>query len=178
MATTTPDVPNVNTTNFSTFSNNSSGLINSGASGQQPKATPVSYWEYIEMYPSGFNTQGAYSGFNSNDAASGFANLGILDDALGTGADTGSLVVGRYVDMFLWQYKEYDPYTGATQQGFVDISGNWADTHVATVRFGVEEDDLGNDYLYTQINPVPIPGSLLLLGSGLLGLFGVRRKNS
>ncbi len=181
MATTTSGVPDVNTSYFTQFSNLSSGLIASGANGQQAKNTPVSYWEYIEMYPSGFNTQGAYSGFNSNDAANGFATLGILDDDMATGADTGSLVIGRYVDMFLWQFNEYDPYTGDTVRGFVDIDGNWADTHVATLRFGVQDDGLGNAQLYTQINPVnpvPVPAAVWLLGSGLVGLFGIRRRRA
>ncbi len=32
-----------------------------------------------------------------------------------------------------------------------------------------------NAFLYSP-NPVPIPSTLLLLGSGLIGLWGVRRK--
>ena len=40
--------------------------------------------------------------------------------------------------------------------------------------------DLSGDKIATVINPsaVPIPGSVLLLASGLLGLFGFRRKRA
>jgi hypothetical protein len=40
--------------------------------------------------------------------------------------------------------------------------------------------DLNGYNFATVINPsaVPIPGSVLLLGSALLGLFGIRRKRS
>ena len=35
----------------------------------------------------------------------------------------------------------------------------------------------GNGNITTSVAPTPIPASVLLLGSGLLGLVGIRRKN-
>lgn len=181
MATTTPGVPNVDTGFFTTFSDAAAGLVNTVATPRTTKSSAtggswVSYWEKIEAYPAGFNTQGAYAGFNHNDAAFGFASLGILDNDLLTGDDTGAPEIGQYIDLYLWQYLQYDPFTGDTEMGFVDINGEFASTYIATLRIGIQDDGTGAAQMYTQINPVPIPPSALLLASSLFGLFGIRRK--
>ena len=41
-----------------------------------------------------------------------------------------------------------------------------------------DEINEGSLYLAGDPSPVPIPGSLMLLGSGLIGLFGVRRRTA
>jgi len=41
-----------------------------------------------------------------------------------------------------------------------------------TARAGISVDDM----FATNTSPVPIPGAIWILGSGLLGLLGVRRK--
>jgi hypothetical protein len=36
---------------------------------------------------------------------------------------------------------------------------------------------LGDNFIGTEIKAVPVPAAVWLLGSGLLGLFGIRRKS-
>jgi len=89
---------------------------------------------------------------------------------------------------------------GATQGTIVDTSvyfddvfedwihdPNGADNIINFAMFGIDlagQDfiigfgpDCANDVIYEEVNnPVPLPGSLLLFGSGILGFFGVRRR--
>ena len=58
------------------------------------------------------------------------------------------------------------------EDGFVDMTlsvYNWSDlTETAVVRVFADGS--------VVLNPVPVPGALILMGSGLLGLAGIRRK--
>ena len=52
------------------------------------------------------------------------------------------------------------------------INGNWIDIQNS---FLVAEEDTITRQLYARISPVPEPTTLLLFGTGLLGLIGIRR---
>lgn len=51
-------------------------------------------------------------------------------------------------------------------------------TGTYTLSFGVanERDNAFSSQALFDVNPVPVPNALLLLGSGLLGLIGIRRR--
>lgn len=73
---------------------------------------------------------------------------------------------GSYVDMYLFE-----------AEGAYWTSGDFiSDSYQATMRIGI--DDIGNLYTTMTPNVVPIPGAVWLLGSGLLGLVGIRRRKS
>ncbi len=96
---------------------------------------------------------GTYALLNYSAAENGEANLAALMDANG------------YVDMYLWHYGTKD------LQGAINGTAPLVEyIESATLRLNADGS--------TVLNPVPLPASVLLFGSSLLGLIGIRRKNS
>ena len=128
-----------------------------GAEGTPVVVGPTSHaHSYDHLMNSDSTSPGCYADFSNDYLANvGEANLG----ALNAGA-------GSYVDMYLFE---------AMGESWLD--GDFVtDTYRATMRIGI--DDVGNLYTTMTPNVVPIPGAVWLLGSGLLGLVGIRRRKS
>lgn len=98
------------------------------------------------------NVPGGYAGLNP-DWELGQADLGAL------------AVPGGFVDMYLYEYEKLGNRPGTMNL----IAGDGVD-YQAVLRL----DSDGN----ITVNPVPVPAAVWLLGSGLLGFIGIRRKNS
>jgi len=84
----------------------------------------------------------------------------------GTGADASlaALATLGYVDQYLYYY---DP-----SQNTTTYAGGQATYLIATIRTFAN----GTTELLPNAAPVPIPAAVYLLGSGLLGLIGIRRR--
>ncbi|MEW6664918.1 MAG: hypothetical protein AB1512_06825 [Thermodesulfobacteriota bacterium] len=119
---------------------------------------PNSYWGAFENQGIGI---GAF-GQSMNGTANWEVTLSLAD----------LLTVG-YVDQLLY-YFDYNGSTTMKNGVEVALIRTYLDLGADGVLGG------GDDTIGTVINPnpVPIPGSVLLLGSALVGLFGIRRKRS
>jgi hypothetical protein len=81
------------------------------------------------------------------------------------------LITQRYVDQILYFFNTPDSVTYGLE---VATIRTYLDPGVDKI-FGNADDKIGT---MINPNPVPVPGSVLLLASGLLGLFGFRKKRA
>lgn len=118
-----------------------------------PKTTIDSYWNAFEK-------NGTVTGLFASNLAADSAEMTLSLAALQTEG---------YVDQLLYFFN-YNG-SGTTVQG----------VPIAVIRTFLTTDgrtiDLAGNKLATVINPVPIPAAGWLLGSGLLALIGIRRRN-
>jgi len=128
------------------------------------------YTQYTNESSTNVNIQAALSGvnitydyvINKKGASTGTYLAFNKENAYGEAILSELETVG-YVDMYLYCYSIISP---ATQ-----VTGETTD-YVAVIRLNSD----GSIVLNPETSTVPIPASLLLFGSGLLGLFGIRRK--
>lgn len=122
-------------------------------------SNPISY--YAKMNASG-KTNGTYAG----QLEVGFAE-----------GKLASLDAGGYVDMYLYHYgTDMDNFLATGDPAYLyTLLPNSDGSNYAVLRLNADGSTILNP---TSSSEVPLPGAMLLFGSSLLGLFGIRRKEA
>ena len=165
MATTQSSAPTISTVAYGSFIS-ADTLTRSTYSLKNSNPAVISYSHnngYIWNFTSKGVIPGSYATMN-DDWQDGEKNLSDLSS------------VG-YVDMYLYKFQDgsmdfvYDNDGNIVDFIFYDptiVQGNGHD-YTAVLRLYANGD--------TVVNPVPLPAAVVLFGSALLGIIGVRRKN-
>ncbi len=160
-ATTSPTTHGFSAANISAFDSSVSSvatLYNSNILPTNSQTALVDPSQQLNSYDQKMNGKstgpGLYSGLNNAAPAIGEANLGLLDSQ-------------DHVDMYLYQF-------GRVGSAWMNIAGA-STPYVATLRFNLDGSTVFNP---VDAAAVPAPASMLLLGSGLIGLLGLRRKKN
>lgn len=121
------------------------------------------------------NTSGG--SYHTSMNLSSTVNTGIFANYLaGTASGTGQVDLNDTADAVLYLYDfliDYKAFT-PTAKVYYDPNGGIGD-YVGRMIFAA---DGSVDYLTESSSAVPAPAALWLLGSGLMGLVGIRRKNA
>jgi hypothetical protein len=145
---------------FSEYSTNFLREVQSQSAGADQfvaTGTPYSANLTLDVDAAGelISTPGAYSFMNSAGSAYGEADLATANAA-------------NFIDFYLWR-TSHDTMGSAETDNDVNLAG----VQVATLRFNTST---GVTTLNAPMAPVPVPAAAWLLGSGLLGLVGLRRR--
>ena len=150
--TTIPTTPNA--TKYSLM-NSAAGSIASfyGATNSVVVTDPTNANAYRTKMNQGNTAPGVYANMN-------------------TSVTPGEIVLadmtGGYTDMYLWHFS-YDKPAGASTKTSHLVAGATTD-YTAVLRF------YANGQTVLNPAPVPVPAAIWMLGSGLVGLIGLRRK--
>jgi hypothetical protein len=141
-------------------------------------------------------TSDNFQGFNSVDALSGRALLGQVDEPASLSQIISTTTGQRYVLKFILGNSTFEDSPGPnsfqvwwgdlSQLSYQNASGFaerdfiyynlLADSTSTKLMFTFQNDPGWWSLGEISASPVPIPGAVWLLGSGLLGLVGIRRK--
>lgn len=116
-----------------------------------------------------------YAQFNASGKTNGFYGVQ-LESNVGEGK-LAPLDAGGYVDMYLYHFgTDMDNFmaTGDISYLYTQLP-NSDGSNYAVLRLNADGSTILNP---TSSSDVPLPGAMLLFGSSLLGLFGIRRKEA
>ncbi len=125
-------------------------ILYAAASNRTINTTPAELKSYDRNMNANSKGPGLYAGLNSPNPGAGEADLSDLNTK-------------DHVDMYLYEVA----YNG----GWTMVNGNGTD-YVAKLTLNSDGSTIIN------AAAVPVPASVLLFGSGLLGMLGIRRKES
>lgn len=117
-----------------------------------------------------------YRQFNAMGKTNGSYALQ-LESNVGEGKLAPLDTVGGYVDMYLYHYgTDMDNFMATGDISYLyTLLPNSDGTNYAVLRLSADGSTILNP---TSSSDVPLPGAMLLFGSSLLGLFGIRRKEA
>lgn len=117
-----------------------------------------------------------YSVMNANGKTNGFYSMQLLSN-VGEGKLAPLDTVGGFVDMYLYHFgTDMDNFMATGDISYLyTLLPNSDGTNYAVLRLNADGSTILNP---TSSSDVPLPGAMLLFGSSLLGLFGIRRKEA